>query len=211
MAVTFKNTKGKAQKSSPDAYTYVDGENVVRLFGGILPRYLYWLKMGMKPFPLECLAFSREKEKFDNLETDWVPEFFPDLKCSWAYSINCIDPKDGKAKVLNLKKKLFNQIMTAAEDLEADPTDPDTGFDISFKKTKTGSNPFDVEYTLSVLKCKKRALTPEEREVIAKEPSIDEKFPRQTAEEQKAVLEKITKGQEEDADPATDKEAVSDL
>ena len=69
MALAFGNTKGKAQKSSADAYTYADGEQTLRLFGGILPRYVYWLKgIGGKPIPMECLAFSRVKEKFDNLE-----------------------------------------------------------------------------------------------------------------------------------------------
>lgn len=211
MALTFSNTKGKAQKSSADAYTYVDGENVVRLFGGILPRYVYWLKgVGGKPIPMECLAFSRTKEKFDNLETDWVSEYFPDLKCSWSYSINCLDPKDGKAKVLNLKKKLFNQIRQAAEDL-GDPTSEDDGWDVVFKKTKTGSNAFDVEYTLSVLRCKKRSLTPEEREVIAKEPDIDIKIPRATAEEQKALLEKLSKGHDEETATPAEREAAQDL
>jgi len=213
MALAFGNTKGKAQKSSADAYTYADGEQTLRLFGGILPRYVYWLKgIGGKPIPMECLAFSRAKEKFDNLEVDHVSEYFPDLKCSWAYSINCIDPKDGKAKVLNLKKKLFGQIMNAAEDL-GDPTDPDTGWDVVFKKTKTGSNAFDVEYTLSVLRCKSRPLTDAEKEVIAKEPDIDTKVPRATAEEQKALLEKITKGQTDEEEPGTpaEKEAAQDL
>jgi gp32 DNA binding protein like len=213
MALTFGNTKGKAQKNTAEAYTYVDNENTVRIFGGILPRYVYWVKgIGGKPIPMECLAFSRAKEKFDNLEVDHVPEYFPELKCSWAYSINCIDPKDGKAKVLNLKKKLFSQIMTAAEDL-GDPTDPEEGWDIVFKKTKTGSNAFDVEYTLSVLRCKKRKLTEAELEIIEKEPDIDTKIPRAKAEEQKALLEKITKGQEEEEEEQTpaEKEAAKDL
>jgi hypothetical protein len=213
MALNFSQTKGKAQKSSVDSYTYADGENTVRIFGGILPRYMYWLKgTNGKPVPVECLAFSRTKEKFDNLEVDHVPNYFPEIKCSWSYSINCIDPKDGKAKVLNLKKKLFGQIMSAAEDLEADPTDPDTGFDIVFKKTKTGSAAFDVEYTLSVLKCKKRALSEEERAVIAAEPDIDSKYPRPTSDEVKAVLERITAGAEEETSGSmAEKEAAQDL
>lgn len=213
MALKFGATKGKAQKSSAEAYVYSDGENTVRLFGDILPRYVYWVKGNNgKQIPMECLAFNRLKEKFDNLETDWVQQYFPELKCSWAYSINCIDPKDGKAKVLNLKKKLFGQIQTAAEDL-GDPTDPDTGWDVVFKKVKTGSNPFDVEYTLSVLRCKRRALSDAEKTVVSNEPSIDEKIPRPTAEEQKAFLDKLTKGQEEDdvETTAAEKEAVNDL
>lgn len=127
MALSFKQTKGKAQSSKVDSYVYKDGENRVRLVGGVLPRYVYWLKgTNNKDIPVECLAFNREKEKFDNLEKDWVPEFYPDLKCTWSYAVNCIDPSDGKVKVLNLKKKLFEQILNAAEDL-GDPTDPDTG------------------------------------------------------------------------------------
>ena len=127
MALAFGQTAGKAIKNSFDSYEYKDGENTVRLVGGILPRYVYWLKgTNNKDIPVECLAFNREKEKFDNKEVDYVPSYFPEKKCSWAYSINCLDPKDGKVKVLNLKKKLFEQILTAAEDL-GDPTDPDTG------------------------------------------------------------------------------------
>ena len=118
MALTFKQTKGKAVTNKVETYEYKEGENTVRLIGGILPRYIYWIKgTNNKDIPVECLAFSRDKEKFDNVEKDHVPEYYPDLKCSWSYSINCIDPKDGRVKALNLKKKLFEQILTAAEDL----------------------------------------------------------------------------------------------
>ena len=69
MALTFKQTKGKAISNKVEAYEYKDGENIVRLFGGILPRYIYWIKgTNNKDIPIECLAFNREKEKFDNLE-----------------------------------------------------------------------------------------------------------------------------------------------
>lgn len=213
MALSFKQTKGKAQKSSVEAYEYKDGENSVRLIGGVLPRYVYWVKgTNNKDIPIECLAFSRDKEKFDNLEKDHVPDFYPDLKCSWSYAVNCIDPKDGKVKVLNLKKKLFEQILTAAEDL-GDPTDYDDGWDVVFKRTKTGPLAFNVEYTLQVLRCKKRTLGDEERALADKAQSIDEKYPRPTAEEVRALIEKLQKGAEEEADNQTDseREAVKDL
>ena len=156
MALSFKQTKGKAQTSKVESYEYKDGENSVRLIGGVLPRYVYWVKgTNNKDIPIECLAFSRDKEKFDNLEKDWVQDYYPDLKCSWSYAVNCIDPRDGKVKVLNLKKKLFEQILTAAEDL-GDPTDYDTGWDVVFKRNKTGPLAFNVEYTLQVLRCKPR-------------------------------------------------------
>jgi hypothetical protein len=210
MALSFKQTKGKAISNKVEAYEYKDGENVVRLIGGVLPRYIYWLKgTNNKDIPVECLAFSREKEKFDNLEKDHVPDFFPDLKCSWSYSVNCIDPKDGKVKALNLKKKLFEQIVTAAEDL-GDPTDYDTGWDVVFKRTKTGPLAFNVEYTLQVLRCKPRALTDEERALADKAQNIDEKFPRPNADEVLALLTKITSNSEEEGDEA-EQEAVKDL
>jgi hypothetical protein len=210
MALSFKQTKGRAQKSSVESYEYKDGENVVRLIGGVLPRYVYWVRgTNNKDIPVECLAFSRDKEKFDNLEKDWVPEFHPDLKCSWSYAVNCIDPKDGKVKVLNLKKKLFEQIITAAEDL-GDPTDPETGWDVVFKRVKTGPLTYNVEYTLQVLRCKPRKLNAQELELAAKALPIDEKYPRANPDEVKALLEKLQAGVEEE-NSQSEQEAVKEL
>jgi hypothetical protein len=210
MALSFKQTKGKAQSNKVESYEYKDGENTVRLIGGVLPRYVYWLKgSNNKDIPVECLAFNRDKEKFDNLETDHVPEFFPDVKCTWSYSVNCIDPKSQKVVALNLKKKLFEQILTAAEDL-GDPTDYDTGWDVVFKRIKTGPLPFNVEYQLQVLRCKSRKLTADERALADSAKSIDEKFLRPDADEVRALLEKITTTNEEDSTEA-EREAVKEL
>jgi hypothetical protein len=113
--------------------------------------------------------------------------------------------------VLNLKKKLFEQILTAAESL-GDPTDPDTGFDVVFKRSKTGPLPFNVEYTLKALACKVRPLTDAERAVIAAEKTIDEKYPRPTPDDILKALERITKGSEdEDTDSTADGEAINEL
>jgi hypothetical protein len=223
MALAFSNTAGKAIKNSVDSFTYKDGDNSVRIFGGVLPRYVYWLKgTNNKDIPVECLAFSRTKEKFDNKEVDHVPAYYPEIdskgkritNCSWSYSINCIDPTDGKVKVLNLKKKLFEQIVAAAEDL-GDPTDIDAGWDIKFKRAKTGPLPFNVEYTLQVLKCKVRPLTAEEREAVAAAVDIDSKYVRPTADEVKALLDKIKAGASEEEDApagsAAEQEAAADL
>jgi hypothetical protein len=214
MAISFKNTKGKAQSNKVESYEYKDGENTVRLVGGVLPRYIYWLKgSNNKDIPVECLAFSRDKEKFDNLQKDHVPEFFPDLKCSWSYTVNCIDPKDGKVKALNLKKKLFEQILTAAEDL-GDPTDFDSGWDVVFKRVKTGPLAYNVEYQLQVLRCKPRALSDAERELVNASKSIDEKYVRPTEDEVLALLTKITTNSDdenEDSNSAAEQEAVKEL
>jgi hypothetical protein len=210
MTLTFKQTKGKAIATKVETYEYKDGENSVRLIDGILPRYVYWIKgTNNKDIPIECLAFNREKEKFDNLEKDYVPDYYPDLKCSWSYSINCIDPKDGRVKALNLKKKLFEQILTAAEDL-GDPTDYDTGWDVVFKRQKVGPLLFNVEYTLQVLRCKSRKLTSEERELVGKAQSIEEKYPRPTAEEIKALLEKLNSQRNEEFNE-NEQEAIKEL
>ncbi len=212
MALSFKNTKGKAQSNKVEAYEYKDGENTVRLVGGVLPRYIYWLKgTNNKDIPVECLAFSREKEKFDNVEKDHVNEYFPDAKCSWSYSVNVIDPKQNKVVALNLKKKLFEQIVSAAEDL-GDPTDYDTGWDVVFKRAKTGPLPFNVEYTLQVLRCKPRSLTDEERAMAEAAKPIDEKFVRPNEAEVKALLEKITSNtDEEESTDSAASEAVKEL
>lgn len=212
MAISFKNTKGKAQSNKVEAFEYKDGENTVRLIGGVLPRYVYWLKgSNNKDIPVECLAFDREAEKFNNLQKDHVQEFFPEAKCSWSYSINCIDPKDGKVKALNLKKKLFEQILTAAEDL-GDPTDYDTGWDVVFKRVKTGPLTFNVEYQLQVLRCKTRKLSQAERDLADAEKAIDEKYPRPTEAEVLATLEKISSGSDgDDTANEAEKEAVKDL
>ena len=212
MAIAFNKTKGKAQSNKVEAYEYKDGDNTVRLFGGVLPRYIYWLKgSNNKDIPVECLAFDREQERFNNAQVDHVQRFFPDVKCSWSYTVNCIDPKDGKAKVLNLKKKLFEQILTAAESL-GDPTDPDTGWDVVFKRSKTGPLPFNVEYNLKALACKVRPLTDAERAIVAAEKTIDEKYQRPTPEDVLKTLERITKGaDDEDTDSTTDGEAVNEL
>lgn len=213
MAISFKNTKGKAQSNKVEAYEYKDGENTVRLVGGVLPRYIYWIKgANNKDIPVECLAFSREKEKFDNVEKDHVPAFFPELKCSWSYTVNCIDPKDGKVKALNLKKKLFEQILSAAEDL-GDPTDLDTGWDVVFKRTKTGPLAFNISYDLSVLRCKPRKLSDAERVAAEAAKSIDEKYPRPNESDILALLEKVTTNTDEDSetDDASTQEAVKEL
>lgn len=211
MAINFNDANGSAIKGA-EAYKFKDDENVVRMVGPILARYIYWIKAGGKQLPVECLAFNRQTEKFDNKEVDHVPKYFPDLKCSWAYAVNCIDPADGKVKVLNLKKKLFLQIVDAAKDGLGDPTDPETGWDIVFRKKKTGAMAFNVEYNLSQLKLKKRPLTDAERSAVAEAGSIDEKVPRQTPAQVEALLKRSTSG-DDDGDGMDDaaKEAANDL
>ena len=197
MAIKFNQHKGSAQKSSISSYQYRDGENEFRLVGDILARYVYWIKgENEKDIPLECLSFDRNLETFNNKEKDWVREYYPDLKCGWSYATQCIS--DGTVKVVNLKKKLWEQIITAAEDL-GDPTNPDTGWDVKFKRVKTGPLPYNVEYQLQVLKCKHRELDESEKALIADLKSMDDVMPRPTPDAQKELLDRV-RGTQENVD-----------
>ena len=197
MAIKFNQAQGSAKKEKIDQDTYKEGDNKFRLVGDILPRYVYWIKgENNKNIPMECLAFDRDTETFNNKEKDYVREFFPDLKCGWAYAIQAIDPADGNVKVVNLKKKLMEQIMVAAEDL-GDPTDPETGGETRDQRVKTGPMAFNVEYRLQALKCKQRPLTEEEQASIADLRSMDDVLPRPTADAQLELLQRVT--QPEDA------------
>ena len=192
MGLTFNKLKGEAQKGKIESYTYVEGDNVVRMVGDVCARYVYWLKgENDKNVPFECLSFDREKEAFTNMEKDWVREYYPDQKCTWSYAIQCIH--GGKIKVLNLKKKLLEQILLAAEDL-GDPCDPITGWDVYFKRVKTGPMAYNVEYQLQPLKCKPRELNEQEMEMIAELKSMDEVLARPTPDAQKELLDRIRAG-----------------
>ena len=189
MALTFNKSKGSAQKSSITTYSYRDGDNSIRLVGDILARYVYWITgENDKNIPLECLSFDRNEERFNNKEKDWVREYYPDLKCGWSYVMQCID--NGEVKIVNLKKKLWEQILTAAEDL-GDPTDADTGWDVKFKRVKTGPLPYNVEYQLQVLKCKPRALDDDELALVETLKSMDDVMPRPTPDAQKELLDRV--------------------
>lgn len=212
MAVSFAKTNGAAKKGEIEYFKFKDGTNVFRLFGDIIPRYVYWLKSrdGNTTIPVECLGFDRNEERFTNRERDVILEHFPEEKCSWSYIALGLDPVDGKVKAIGLKKKMFEQIITASEDL-GDPTDSETGWDIHVKRAKTGPSNFNVEYTVQVLKCKPRALTAEEKEVVAEAKNIDELFPRPSPADQEALLKRMILPEEEEVEDNVDASAVEEV
>ena len=206
MAISFNQQKGAAQKSSIDTFSFRDGDNKMRLVGDVLARYVYWIEgENGKNIPLECLSFDRNAERFTNIEKDWVREYYPDLKCGWSYAMQCIDPADSKVKVVNLKKKLWEQIITASEDL-GDPTDVTTGWDVCFKRVKTGPLPYNVEYQLQVLKCKPRALEGDELAAIEGLKSMDEVMARPTPDAQKELLDRLRGPSQEQMDESLEAE-----
>tara|TARA_B100001094_G_scaffold5182_1_gene4715 strand:+ start:326 stop:952 length:627 start_codon:yes stop_codon:yes gene_type:complete len=204
MAISFNQQKGSAQKTSISTFQYKDGDNSFRLCGDILARYVYWIKgKNDKNIPLECLSFDRNAEAFNNKEKDWVREYYPDLKCGWSYATQCID--NGAVKVVNLKKKLWEQIITAAEDL-GDPTDVETGWDIKFKRVKTGPLPYNVEYQLQPLKCKPSALSDADAALVADLKSMDDVMPRPTPDAQKSLLDEIRQSDTNEVDETLEAE-----
>ena len=76
------------------------------------------------------------------------------------------------------------------EDL-GNPTDPETGWDIYFKRLKTGPQVFNVEYQLQMLKCKPRALEDWEQELVADLKSMDDVLPRPTPDAQLELLKRV--------------------
>lgn len=191
MAKSFGTAHGSAKKNNLDYAKLEMGTNEFRLVGELLPRYAYWkeLNSGGNSFsiPVECLSFDRELEEFTNIEKDWFKHHFPAEKCVWSYLVQCID-KDNKLKMFGLKKKLFDQIMEAAETL-GDPTDPKTGWPIKFTKKSNGPNAFNIEYSLLQLQLKPAPLTAAQKEAIKDMKPIDELVPRQTPEQQLAFIE----------------------
>ena len=219
MAVSLDKAKGKAQAGAAK-YDYKTGENRVRLVGGVLPKYVYWVKsVNGKDIPLECLSFNRDKERFDNKEQDIVPEFFPGKKCQWNYSMVGIDRSTNEPCVVHLKKKLFEQILSAQEDL-GPVTDPEKGWTVVFKKVKSGPLPINVNYELQVLRCKPDPLTEEDLAKLEEFGDIDSHFPRPSVDELRVLIDKVLNGtgneseesesQNESSDNS-EKEAVSEL
>ena len=108
-------------------------------------------------------------------------------------------------KVVNLKKKLWEQIITAAEDL-GDPTDPETGWDIKFKRVKTGPLPYNVEYQLQPLKCKPAALSAADAALAAEVKSMDEVMSRPTPDAQKELLDRVRQANTTEVDETLEAE-----
>ena len=204
MALDFKNLKGKAQKAGPERFKWNEGRNHFRMVSAVVPGYKYWLKTADgNSVPMDALSFDREKEQFTNKVTDVVRKFFPDKKCSWAYTSFVIDRSDGKLKLMDHKKKLFNEILLAAQDL-GDPTDWDDGWDVVVERQKTGPKIFNVEYHLKVLESNKlkKPLTDEEKAYLEAEmPNIEEFLKIPTPQEQEEFIKaKVLGGEEEEGE-----------
>ena len=193
--IGFNSVNGEAKKLGPPSFKMADGRNEIRVFGEIVPRYVYWLKKGETPIPVECLAFDRASESFINTRSDPVKEQFPDLKCGWAYCIQGITA-DNKVAVFNLKKKLFKQIQDQISDIGTDPTDLDEGWPIVFTKAKNGPLAYNVEYTFNVMASSKLKgpVTAEQRALIEAAKPLSELMQVPTEAEVRQQLAQLASG-----------------
>jgi len=183
MALAFNDVNGSAKTTKIDYFKFEDGDNEFRMVGGVLPRYVYWNKTPKNTaIALECLSFNRETETFDNAVKDWHQHYFPDIKCKWSYVVQAYD-KNGKLRVVSLRKQMFESIIQNAHKHWGDPTDPETGMKIVILKKKTGPQAFNVAYEVDVMSCIQQPLTDEQKKELEEKPSIDELFPRQSADE----------------------------
>lgn len=213
MAIKFTELAGKASKAGPERFKPVNGENRFRIVGNVIPGYKYWLTTkDNAPLPIDCLGFNRETEVFDNKVRDVVREFFPDKKCSWAYQSYVIDRTDGKVKLFDHKKKLFESILDAAKKQMGDPTDPETGWDIVFTRTKTGPLAYNVEYRLETFDLKNSPLSDEDKEAIEAAGDIEAIATLPTPEEQEALIKRyVLDTEEEEVDDEVADEMDDDI
>lgn len=214
MVKKFSDLKGKASSSGPNRFKYVDGVNQYRIVSAVVPGYKYWLKTpDGSSIPFDALTFDREKEVFTK-GVDPVRKHFPDKKCSWAYTSFVIDRSDGKLKLIDHKKKLFEQILLLSKRL-GDPTDPEKGWDVVAERTKTGPKAYNVEYTLDQLGCadSQGPLTDAEKAMLEDEmPDIEEYLKVQTAEEQEEMIKsRILAETTDEVDEEAAKEFGDDL
>jgi len=207
MVKKFTDLQGKASKSGPDRFKPQEGRNAFRIIGAVVPGYKYWLKTrDDTSVPMDCLSFNRETEQFDNRVRDVVREYFPDKKCSWAYQSLVIDRADGKVKLFDHKKKLFQEIVDVAKKKFGDPTDEEKGWDVVFERKKTGPHTFNVEYKLEVFELSNSALTDADKAAIAeateKFGTIEDIARLPTPEEQEQFIKNyiLPKEEEDDVD-----------
>ena len=180
-------SQGGGERREIQRLTLPIGETKVRLVGEVMPRYVYWITTTEgKRMPLECLRFVREEEKFVDTNEDPFKEVGADVfsdKPQFAYICNIIDRNDGQIKIFDLKSTIYRQIVDFASNPEyGNPAHPETGYDITIKKEKTGPLPQNVKYTCLPARAS-TALTEEEQK--AELFDLGRIYKRQTYEEQK--------------------------
>lgn len=221
MALDFNDINGGAKKNSADYMKLTDGMNTFRILPKtITPSYKYWVKgSNGKDMPFECLAFDPETETFNRGAPDPVRDAGvkdtkgEDIKCQWSYVCQVIEESTGDIKVLQLKKGMLQDIISAAKQLQMDPTDLDTGCWITVNRKKTGPLAYNVKYEVQQLLMKPTALSDEQKAKVAEAKPISEIFERETYDAQAERLRKHLTGDTGEQDNAgeQDNEAINEL
>lgn len=213
MVKKFTDLQGKASKAGPDRFKPQEGKNKFRIVGSVIPGYKYWLKTkdGNGSVPMDCLSFNRETEQFDNKVRDVVRQYFPDKKCSWAYQSFVIDRSDGKVKLFDHKKRLFESILDAAKKKLGDPTDVENGWDVVFTRKKTGPKAFNVEYTLETFELENSALSEEDLTAVEEAGKIEDLIKTPTPEEQEEFIKNYILESEDEVNEEVTKELEDDI
>lgn len=233
MALGFANVNGSAKKSGATYMKLADGNNTFRILpNSILPMYTYWVKSPAtgKDVPFEALQFDRVTEKFENSMPCPVNELRltnakgEPLRCQWSYKCLVINRATGLVEVLQLKKGMLTDIISIAKQMGADPTDLESGFDITVERKKTGPLPFNVEYIVNQFKIMTDVqkgnvgASDTDKVLISEAKNIEEMFEREQVGKMRERLTKVLSGDtsEDEDDTSTTssdaaKEAMKDL
>lgn len=160
MAITWGTMKGEATSNK---FEYVDFKkkttNTVRIVSEPLARYVYWIRneaLGINA-PFDCLRFNRETESWsgrsDPIQDMNIVQFNPfsktkeQVKAARNYLAWVIDMEDGKLKLLDLKKSIFDSLGETMATLAQLGT-PVGIYDIEFTITKKGTGK-DTTYSIN--------------------------------------------------------------
>ena len=224
----FTQTKGGANSNKVVYAKLVSGVPFqFRVVGDVHRSYCYWLKNAAgKTAKFENLAFDPETETFTSGEADAIREAgitelnsytnkVEPIRSKRNYSIQIINRATNALEVLDLKKSIFDGMISYMQDAEiSDVTS------VEWVVKKTGATWNDTKYELSVLLTQKAnkdqaavsAQHEADKELLATAKPIEELFPRETFEKQKKRLATFLAGTAEPSAPdnGTD-ESLSDL
>lgn len=232
-SLSWGETKGEAAKNGLPFMKF-QKDNQFRIISGVVPRYVYWVNNAEgKPRTFECLAFDRGTERFVNSNKDPIREaglmqkgegkdagkMIP-MKCKRAYIALAINRATGKVEAIDLKKSIFDGILSTAAELEMNVGEFIQTKDIYVQKT--GSTWSDTKYTVQSIKCSKYTRTAEQaaedQKLIDECDDISSLYPRPSYEDVKQGLASWLSGDAEDKGDAgnapksqANQEAINEL
>ena len=103
----------------------------------------------IQPLPLNELR--KFTDIFGTIKNAYVEEIDDAIyadKPQFSYVCNVIDRADGQIKLFDLRSTIYSQIVDYATNPDyGNPSDDDSGYDLTIKKEKTGPLPQNVKYT----------------------------------------------------------------